>query len=403
MKKKNIDLLIRQIEDALDNKPISEELMVKDSELGELQTAIMDLKNRLLEYNEYLSQLKIGNLDVKQPAINGPMVTNLREFHDSLKYMIWQVNQVANGDYNQDVGVIKDFSPAFSRIIRQLADSELELKVQASILKDTAELMKSVMNGLNEWILVTSQETGELIFTNESAKKNLYDMDRNICVNEDYIGLIAHVMNYTADGNESFDFEYRLDEYGKVFKVKSYGIQWNGKLSYAHYIEDVTDNKKYQKQIEGYAYKDELTGAYNRRYCLNKFEELINCKDRFSYCMIDLDGLKFANDNFGHAAGDEYLNTVVQQIKSKVRVSDVVCRIGGDEFAVFLLGCDYDNAAHIISTIGDNILKQSKEYPMSVSYGIISIDGDNAKTVGTIMHEADEIMYEQKKKKKANR
>ena len=82
------------------------------------------------------------------------------------------------------------------------------------------------------------------------------------------------------------------------------------------------------------AYRDALTGLFNRRYFLSGLAEAIDEKRPFSLCSMDMDGLKYVNDTLGHAAGDEYINGVVRLISASLRRDDLFARMGGDEFSV---------------------------------------------------------------------
>ena len=125
----------------------------------------------------------------------------------------------------------------------------------------------------------------------------------------------------------------------RTFRIRAYEIRWSEKMACAHIITDVTTEQEYREQMEGFAYEDELTGLHNRRFCLENLEKLIAEGTEFTFCMIDLDGLKYANDNFGHGAGDEYLRTVSRQLLQSSRSSDLICRIGGDEFVAVFPNC----------------------------------------------------------------
>lgn len=89
-----------------------------------------------------------------------------------------------------------------------------------------------------------------------------------------------------------------------------------------------------------WAWLDELTGVYNRRYLHRRLEEEISRAKRtngvFSIAMIDLDFFKNVNDHFGHSIGDEVLRSLVERMTKSLRGADVVCRYGGDEFVIIL-------------------------------------------------------------------
>ncbi len=105
------------------------------------------------------------------------MAANLKELHSALKHLTWQANQIANGDYSQKVDFLGDFSASFNSMIHQLAEREAKLKHQSVELSDMVELIKSIVDGLKDWIVVIDSESKEVIYTNQSANQLFYDME----------------------------------------------------------------------------------------------------------------------------------------------------------------------------------------------------------------------------------
>ena len=146
-------------------------------------------------------------------------------------------------------------------------------------------------------------------------------------------------------------------------------------MACAHIITDVTSEREYQEQIEGLAYTDALTDLYNRRFCLENLEKMLEEGKEFTFCMIDLDGLKYANDNFGHDAGDKYLKTVAQHLLQASRSTDLICRIGGDEFAALFPRCKAPVIVEKMERLDRVLEEESLRFPMSLSYGVVYVDG----------------------------
>ncbi len=108
-------------------------------------------------------------------------------------------------------------------------------------------------------------------------------------------------------------------------------------------ITDITERKAYLHNLRHLAERDELTSLYNRRYFHDELSRLMAPENRrterpISLLFIDLDNFKYVNDEYGHAAGDEVLKQVSELLHSQTRNSDLLARIGGDEFALLL--CD---------------------------------------------------------------
>ena len=402
MNKEDIDLLVEQIRQIILNKPIKEELKSESEELAELQEAVLYLSGLLSESNEFLKHLQAGELDVKPPGRHNFLAGNLKELHSALKHLTWQANQIANGDYSQKVDFLGDFSASFNSMIHQLAEREAKLKHQSVELSDMVELIKSIVDGLKDWIVVIDSESDEIIYTNQSANQLFYDMEieKNTCGKK--CELIEQLRKQSQDCKNSI-FEYTCPKSMKILRVKSFGIKWNNKAACVHCIQDVTDECEYHEQVEEMAYTDELTGLYNRRYCMKQLERQLSQKNEFSFCMIDLDGLKYANDNYGHASGDRYLKTVADEMLKISRTTDIVCRIGGDEFAILFLNCASDIALKKMKQANLSIESLSEGFLMSISYGVIHIEAGMNISPETILMWADKKMYALKNTKKHSR
>ena len=157
------------------------------------------------------------------------------------------------------------------------------------------------------------------------------------------------------------------------------------------------------EQLDLLAHQDTLINLPNRRGFLRELERLIDRAQRYdanaAMLYVDLDGLKMINDTFGHKAGDEALIQVANLLSSGVRRSDVVARIGGDEFGILLERADrasaQETALRLTNLIGDcEFSHDGDALPLSVAIGIAMIeDGDSAEEV---MARADAEMYRRK-------
>lgn len=157
------------------------------------------------------------------------------------------------------------------------------------------------------------------------------------------------------------------------------------------------------EQLDELAHQDSLVGMPNRRGFERELERVIDRVSRYStqaaILYIDVDGLKMINDSFGHAAGDQALIEVSRLLSTGLRRSDVVARIGGDEFAVILENADLaraqETAKRLVDTICDaDVLHDGDALPLSVAIGVgIIEDGDH---MADVMSRADEDMYRRK-------
>lgn len=160
-----------------------------------------------------------------------------------------------------------------------------------------------------------------------------------------------------------------------------------------------------QKEIKYLAYHDHLTGLPNRRYFIERLNHVIHLnhmKKMFSIMFLDLDNFKMINDTMGHATGDELLIKVSERLLNSLRKSDIVARIGGDEFVVMIENTeDLDEtkmvAEKIIKCFAEPFILNGREFFVTTSMGIAlyPTDGDNADK---LVKNADIAMYKAKEK-----
>lgn len=153
------------------------------------------------------------------------------------------------------------------------------------------------------------------------------------------------------------------------------------------------------------AQHDPLTGLPNRRAFEERLEESVAASkragDHGALCFIDLDRFKIVNDTCGHAAGDELLCRIARLIRQRVRDQDVVCRVGGDEFALILRGCSRTDALRIAEHLREGVAAfrfswEDRLFSIGASIGVTYIDGTHA-TVADLLMAADSACYEAKK------
>lgn len=160
-------------------------------------------------------------------------------------------------------------------------------------------------------------------------------------------------------------------------------------------------------ELESYrklAYRDALTGLWNRRY----FEERLSQEQslarrkvnrRYSLMVLDLNDLKRINDVEGHAAGDEAIKRAAAFLKTRLREHDVICRVGGDEFAVILREMGPAECAQLVARLRNELAKANLRRPGSVSLSIGTASfPDHATNTRELFLRADEAMYEDKRK-----
>lgn len=150
---------------------------------------------------------------------------------------------------------------------------------------------------------------------------------------------------------------------------------------------------------------DELTGAYNRKHFNQMMRQHIDSfkrsNDIFSLVMIDLDYFKLVNDTYGHLQGDEVLQAFVATTQHAIRPRDILCRYGGEEFALILPNTDAVQAAYLMERLRTkfNAIKfqtSDSNFQVTFSSGITEITELNSHSA-TLVDEADQALYSGKR------
>ncbi|MDP2627433.1 MAG: GGDEF domain-containing protein, partial [Candidatus Rokubacteria bacterium] len=156
-------------------------------------------------------------------------------------------------------------------------------------------------------------------------------------------------------------------------------------------------------RLKEFSFKDEVTGLYNRRFFSIRLEEEVSRYRRFNHpvsvLLLDLDGFKAINDELGHAAGDETLRDMGEILLRYSRGINVICRYGGDEFAVLLVETSKAGARlyadRIRQVLGTHPFAHGR--PLTASFGIASLPEDVNPAAEDVIRAADEALYAAKR------
>ena len=173
-------------------------------------------------------------------------------------------------------------------------------------------------------------------------------------------------------------------------------------------ISHALERHQLQKQLIETSITDDLTGLYNRRGFTTISEQQVRLAQRTQkkliYLFIDLDGLKKINDAHGHQAGDQALQSVAIILRQSFRNSDILGRVGGDEFSVLAVETQRNDIKVLLNRLSTNLETFNRAgegvFRLSLSVGISEWVPDNPKEFHLLMHEADAAMYVQKKEKR---
>lgn len=206
-------------------------------------------------------------------------------------------------------------------------------------------------------------------------------------------------------GYEAFRF-YDVETTGRMY------LHWN--IIMGHQIQSIITHQKMQglvDQLEFMYDRDALTGIYNRRgfenYAEPMFEEAKEKGESIFLSIIDMDGMKQINDNYGHVEGDFALRKVCEAIRAVFPEEVIQARTGGDEFEV--MGRKFDEREcqklldKVVAYLDDFNASGEKEYDIHASYGLVRRVPGEKDTIEDFIRESDEIMYVNKVRNKTKR
>ena len=381
------------------------DLDILDDEYQQLGKALIYMSQCVSESRKYATALGKGDLSASLPTSENEIAAPLKSLQANLRHLTWQTQQVAKGDYQQRVDFMGEFADAFNTMVEQLSDRQQKLEEEillsqkhATAMEQSNLLLSKLIHNVPGQIFVISTIDNRVLLTNESARRAL-DIEPGYLAN--LIDMLPAENTFT--GNRYYDVQFTKAAMEHYLTINTYPIEWQDRNAVALVINDVSVEKRQLKSLEDCAYRDVMTNVYNRFYGMLTLDEWLAESRQFALIFIDLDNLKYVNDQFGHGHGDEYIMRVAKHLESFSEDS-VVCRIGGDEYMLLVPHADIEDVYNRMDAIQQGIEQdkylEDKDYLYSISIGIVSVDADNDLSSSEILSIADERMYEHKRAKK---
>jgi diguanylate cyclase (GGDEF)-like protein/PAS domain S-box-containing protein len=171
-------------------------------------------------------------------------------------------------------------------------------------------------------------------------------------------------------------------------------------------VRDITERKQHERELQALADHDSITNLFNRRRFEQELERVVSECARYgrsaALLVLDLDGFKVVNDLHGHAAGDEILMKLGPLLQRSVRDTDVVGRLGGDEFGVIVQEADRDEAEYVAQKIAGAVrgsgmvISDLVRAQVTASIGVAAIEPHGGATAAELQVGADRAMYRAK-------
>ncbi len=406
---------------------------VSEAQCAPVAIALAHTINRMIRLMEetaaFVVPLSHGELSAPLPSPDNQLAGPLLEMHAHLSQLTRQTQEIARGDYSQRIDFMGEFSEAFNSMVVLLEERERTLTDEIGRRKQAEDDLQRERDLLVAGPVVTFrwgvEDEGAVSYVSPNISAYGYTPEEFTSGRRMYSDIVdpADIGWISEDGNdkartglESWVQEYRIaDADGGTHWIRDYTHAVRGAdgavTGYEGYIIDITPQKtaeaalrRREEQLRMLSLADDLTGLYNRRGLFALGEHTMRSARRrargLGVIYIDLDSLGAINNRFGHAQGDEALRMVADAIRASIRDSDVVGRVGGDEF-VILAEDDTGIAEDLVARLRRRVERANEEagrpFRLSLSIGSIDWEPDEQVTLQELIERADQRMYDDKR------
>lgn len=365
--------------------------------------------NKLACKNLMLSELELKEKTISEiiPDIYDDfkdMINNLLNGMSEIKFYHQNIRNDGSRYYTENKLSLFSFKNRHIAVLVTIDISEKKLLEEENEINK--KRLASIIEGIpSPAILISNDKI--VRFQNKAASLNFNTQEGLKLTDEIWIDK-SEIANINFRNN----FDYFFVENENLFKENNFnkeliynGKHWNLSIielgeDYLYYFVDVTDYKSMQFKLYELAIKDELTGAYNRRFFINKFYEEAERVKRssrvFSVIIFDIDDFKYINDKFGHIAGDNVLKSMISNINNRLRKIDILARWGGEEFVILLPETSIENAYLVANELRQLVSEINIDYidNFTISLGISEYKINDE--IDDVIKKADQKMYEAK-------
>lgn len=380
-----------------------------DVSLRPLAEALCALEKGLAASSAYATALASGNLSYV-PESDTQLCLPLNALHTNLNRLVWQIKRVADGERAHQETFLPALSEALGTLTAKIAQSEEALRAETEarlekerMARESDELLTTLTNSLSLGIVAIDVQSHEVVFTNDKGDFLLHAEYPSCAGCPDRGDLARSIIQYNAPPEKASSWELSCPRNGLHYRVNTHLVVLRGRQTYAHVLEDISRQMAHTSALAQHVYRDELTGLYNRRYCIEQMREFLASDSFFTICYLDIDNLKFVNDVFGHLEGDEYIKLIVDTIRRSIRSADIFGRLGGDEFMIlfrntpaFIVNGKFQTLTAAIRAMSHT----SKPYDTSISYGVMEVAADDRRSVEALLKSVDDMMYAYKRTNK---
>lgn len=288
------------------------------------------------------------------------------------------------------------------RFTRLLHDGRVSRLAAGASASQTRQILDDVADGFvmldHEWRFAYINRAAEALMSRNAAELMGKDARRAFPQMDP---ILYERYTQAVQTGEPIEFEAQSQRVDGWYKVHAYPSE-DGLLIY---FRDITEQRKNEEKLRGMSMVDELTGLYNRRGFFALADQHFRLAERNARSLLlifaDVDGLKQINDSFGHRCGDEALFEMAAILGHTFRESDIIARIGGDEFAALAPETDDWAAEPLVRRLREQLNERNARrdlpYDLSLSIGVASYTPEHPCSIDELLADADRRMYEEKR------
>lgn len=325
--------------------------------------------------------------------------------------------QVFQDHQNDELGrLVNDINNLLSSL-EDLLNQEQQPRQQVETIEQQSQ---HIFNSTSAGLFLLDEQ-GKLLTYNTKLTKilNISDINQHLLADDFFIAACFNEKNQfeallqralQSGQLENQDFSFMQNQHARktwYHCLVSRVIDTHNRTCFEGVLFDVTDRIEHERALKHEAAHDPLTRLLCREAAQIAFTQYLSAtrEPNISFIVMDLDGFKQANDTYGHLAGDKVLSITAERLKRCVRSTDIVSRLGGDEFLIIMLNCiladfTFETAEKIIHAIQKPMeIDKDTRIQVSISVGIASYK-PGRETFETLIQAADQALYAVKKQGK---
>ena len=340
--------------------------------------------------------------------------TLIRFFLKPLKYLVKKANAFAEGELDQPIDV--KTTDEIGTLATTMEIMRQSLQVSRKELEKSNELFKTLSDVAKDWILWQSPH-GDIVYTSPACKTITGYSEDELIADPGLVDKMIHPEDTERWRNHFHDAIQQKSPDGIQYRIftKQGVVRWIEHICLPVYDKsgvfigvrssntDISARKKTEEQLEYLSLRDKLTDLYNRAFLETEIKRFEGGRGYpVTIIAADLDGLKIANDQFGHEKGDELLTAASELMRKCLRKEDILARVGGDEFIALMPATDEktgEAVARRIQLTVDHYNEGREDIALGVSIGVATSEGPET-TLAETMRKADDLMYHDKRLRK---